>query len=494
MHPGFPLELPTSGALHLRIADALVAAIRAGRLRAGDPIPGSRALAESLGVHRNTVLRSLTELRAQGWLEATPAKGTFVSTELPQARGRAAATPSEPPRAAAFALRGFTPTAAGQAILAANGDRAPSTRKRIELFGGVPDLVRAPRAELARAYRRSIARARVDALDYGDPRGEPVLREALARMLAESRGLPFDPSRILVTRGSQMALFLAARTVLAPGDVVAVEAWGYRPAWEAFRAVGAEVRPIPVDDQGLDVAALAALAKTTRLRAVYLTPHHQYPTTVVLAASRRLALLDLARRERFAIFEDDYDHEFHYEGRPVLPLAHADRHGSVVHLGTLSKILAPGLRLGFLVATDDLVARAAELRTFLDRQGDRAVERAIAELLDDGTVQRHARRMRRTYLERRDAMVDAVRAAFGDDARFAIPNGGLALWAEFPGTDVARWTRDADEAGVAVHPGSRFAFDGAPNAFLRLGFGANPPEVLRTAVARLARARPRVRR
>jgi GntR family transcriptional regulator / MocR family aminotransferase len=172
---------------------------------------------------------------------------------------------------------------------------------------------------------------------------------------------------------------------------------GLHPAWGAFASRGARLLPIPVDREGLDVEALASQSTGLPLSAVYVTPHHQYPTTVMLSARRRLALLALARERRFAIIEDDYDHEFHYDGRPVLPMASGDRAGVVVYLGTLAKILAPGLRVGFVVGAPALLERLARERLFIDRQGVTLVEAAVADLLEDGEVARHVRRVRREY-------------------------------------------------------------------------------------------------
>jgi len=177
------------------------------------------------------------------------------------------------------------------------------------------------------------------------------------------------PENILVTRGSQQALDLVARALFSDGGVIAVESMGYAPAWAAFRAAGATLVPIAVDSHGIDVAALEALCERHAVRAVYVTPHHQYPTTVTLSAPRRLALLALAKKHKLAIIEDDYDHEFHYEGRPVLPLASADSDGLVVYIATLSKLLAPGLRTGFVVGPSALVQHLAARRMYVDRQG-----------------------------------------------------------------------------------------------------------------------------
>jgi GntR family transcriptional regulator/MocR family aminotransferase len=265
----------------------------------------------------------------------------------------------------------------------------------------VPELRFVPQLALGRAYRSVLTRphgARL--LDYQDPQGDPELRDQLAEMLRRTRGLGATAGTVAVVRGSQHALYLAARMLVRPGDRVAVEALGYPPAWGALRLAGAELEPIPVDAGGLDVAALEAACERGKIRAVHVTPHHQVPTTVTLGAARRLRLLELARRRRFAILEDDHDHEFQYEGRPVLPLAAADRHGVVIYIGSLAKVLAPGLRLGYLVATPDVVARIMAYRQLIDQQGDHVLERALAELMLDGTIERHVRKARRAYRAR----------------------------------------------------------------------------------------------
>ena len=197
----------------------------------------------------------------------------------------------------------------------------PLPRGTLNLSNGAPDVRLVPARLLGRAYRRALALRAPELLAYGDAAGHPALRAALASMLSATRGLSARADDVVITRGSQMALTLIARALLRPGDTIAVEQPGYRPAWEAFRAAGATVVPVRVDHDGVDVDAIGRIARATTLRAVYVTPHHQYPTTVTLKAPRRLSLLALARTRRFAIIEDDYDHEFHYDGRPVLPLA-----------------------------------------------------------------------------------------------------------------------------------------------------------------------------
>lgn len=479
----FPLEAGGDGPRFLAIARAVSDAIATGRLKPGDALPGSRELADSAGVNRNTVLAALHELRQEGWIETSGTRGTFVSRELPTLTPRALRGLSPSRRdgsKAAFDVRGASPTALGKRH---HGVTFP--RAAYPLLGGIPDLRALPHAEIARAFRRALARSTNEVLGYGDLRGDARLRRALATLLAQTRGVVVNEDDLVVTRGSQMALYLAARAMLAPGDVVAVESYGYRPAWEAFHLAGAEIVSVPVDEGGLSVDALAALTRKKKVRAVYVTPHHQYPTTVMLPAARRLALLDLARRSRFAIIEDDYDHEFHYDGRPTLPLASADDGTRVVYVGTLSKVLAPGLRIGFLVAPRALLERAMMLRAFVDRQGDLAVERAVAELIEDGLLARHTRKMRRLYHERRDALARALDEKL-PQLSYALPSGGLAIWARAKrGVDVDAWAARAEERGVLVHTARRFRFDGKCEARLRLGFAPLDVGKLREAVARL---------
>ena len=496
--------------IYRRIARLLTDEIRRGRLRARDRLPATRDLARALGVNRNTVVTAYDELAGEGWITTTPASGTFVSARLPDLSPRrfAAASaprsgvpevpgfelppepaPEGPPassRAADFVFAGACVIESAVPELASGG---------MFLWGGVPDLTLVPTAALARAYRRALCSRGGATLGYSDPYGFPRLRAAVASMLSATRGLAAGADDVLITRGSQMALDLAARTLLRPGDLVAVEELGYRRAWDAIVRAGARLVPLPVDADGVDIAALEALCARRPIRALYLTPHHQYPSTVVLSAARRIALLDLARRQRLAIIEDDYDHEFHFEGHPVMPLASADAAGVVIYVGTFSKILAPGLRLGFTVAPRPLLERLARLRETADRQGDLTTESAVAELIEDGELQRHARRMRRIYQARRDAFVAALRRRLGEALTFRVPPGGMSLWASAAaGIDADRWCAAAAARGVGFVPGSAYVLPEDARALsrwgnhLRLGYGRYDPRRLEEAVARLGAA------
>jgi GntR family transcriptional regulator / MocR family aminotransferase len=307
-------------------------------------------------------------------------------------------------------------------------------------------------------------------------------------MLTSTRAIAADAQHVFVTRGSQMALFLVAQALFSPGDTVAVEALGSRQAWEAFVRAGARCLPIPVDAQGLQVEALERLLRDTAVRAVFVTPQRQYPTLAVLAPERRARLLELATRGRFAVLEVDSDSEFHFEGRPLGPLASQDASGVVVHVGTLSKIFSPDLRLGFVYGPAPLLKRLATVRATYDRHGDSVLERAMAELMEDGELQRHLNRMDAVYRRRRDALCAALRRELGDALRVEVPTGGLAVWASVQREgDVDAWAARALERGVSFQPGRRFSFDSSPVAGLRLGF-SNYPEPELEEVARRMRS------
>lgn len=481
--PVLSLDSTATAPLFLQIAHAVSEAVRAGQLRPGERLPGSRTLAKRLGVHRNTVLTAYDELEAQGWVRTEEARGTFVSDAIPELTREAAVAAGDPRP---------LPTEAGFAMPPARDLWSPTFVEPgvLSLSGGLPDLRLVPVQELSRAYRRAARRPDRATMDYGDPRGWPPLREALARMLRARRGVKADAESVMVTRGSQMAIYLVGQALLRPGDVVAVEAFGYGPAWSALRLAGAQLVPIPVDGEGLRVDLLEARVARGEVRAVYVTPHHQYPTLAVLSAGRRLALLELARRHRIAIIEDDYDNEFHFEGRPVLPLASADRAGVVIYVGSLSKVLAPGPRVGYVVAPRAVIEVLAELRRCVDRQGDFAVEAAVAELIEDGELRRHIRRMHRIYASRREALAEALERELGDAVRLRLPAGGMALWVDvLGGHDTEAWAERARARhGVAFVPGGRFAFDQRPRPNLRLGFARLTEAELAEAARRMAAA------
>ncbi|MAY64050.1 MAG: GntR family transcriptional regulator [Rhizobiales bacterium] len=461
------IEKDAPGPLFLAIAGAITRDIMRGRLKPGARLPGTRALARELGVHRNTVDAAYQELMTQGWLHAEPARGTFVAQDLPEGMAE--------------------PVALSVAVEPA------AVRPPLAFSDGAPDPKLVPDKALARAFRRALLSPAFRAgADYGDARGTPVLRHALSSYLASDRGVVADPARLLITRGSQMALFLAAKAALKPGQMIAVEEPGYPLAWEAFRAAGAAVRGVPVDAGGLSVAALEdAIENDQRISAVYVTPHHQYPTTVTMGAARRLQLLDLVERHGITLIEDDYDHEYRFEGRPVLPLAaRAPADLPLIYVGSLSKLLSPGIRLGYAMAPEPLLGRMAAARAAIDRQGDAPLEAALADLIRDGDLGRHARKARRIYRARRDVLASALSDHLGGRIVFDRPAGGLALWLRCGNVSAETWAKRAEAAGLALLPGTRFALERAAPQALRLGYAALDEIQIARAVEILTQSLP----
>jgi len=476
-------------AIYLQIAHAIIEEIRRGRLAPGDALPGTRELAESLKISRKTIVSAYEELSIQGWGVTEAKRGTFVSHKLPL-------------------LDVITTLSATSRQDSLIGDTVIKFRRLspdVPIFrtdddiltfdDGAPDVRIAPVAELGRAYRRALtAGARSNRLGYGDPKGSVRLRQALSTMLNLDRGLSTTADSICTVRGSQMGIYLAARVLTGPGDAVAMEALGYPPAREAFRAAGAEVFPVGLDSEGLDLAQLEALCRRRRVRAIYVTPHHQFPTTVSMRPERRLRLLLLAEQFDFAIVEDDYDHEFHFTHQPMLPLASADRLGRVVYVGSMSKILTPSVRLGYVAAAPAVIDRLALEAALIDRQGDPATEAAIAEMIEAGEIKRHTRRALKTYAERRQVFAGLLREKLDGLVDFKLPDGGLAVWINFLGDlDAVALAASAAQRRLRFHPGSLFAMDGGAVNGARLGFARLNPTELDTGVERLRQTLVRAR-
>jgi GntR family transcriptional regulator/MocR family aminotransferase len=458
----------------LALARSIIAEIEKGRLKPGDPLPGTRALSKSLSLNRNTVDAAYQELIMQGWLATRPSRGTFVARDLPDFATERHVVPPDGTHG---------PTA------------ACATKPLLSLSDGAPDPRLAPAIPLGQAFRRALTSPSfLSGNLHGDPRGAPFLREALSFYLKDERGLAVAPGDILITRGSQMALFLAAGTVAGPGMAIAVETPGYPLAWSAFRAAGARIVGVPQDESGIDLDFLERLASCERhLKAVYVTPHHQYPTTTTLGMARRLRLLELARRFRFVVIEDDYDHEYRFEGRPVLPLAaRGEPDVAVVHIGSLSKLIAPGIRVGYALAPPAILRAMADRREAIDRQGDLPLEHALGEIIADGTLRRHTRKTRRIYHTRRNHLAELLKARLSDHAEFSLPAGGLAIWLRLaPGLSAESWASNAGSLGLSLLPGARFTLDTShpPEAF-RLGFATHDETGLEQAVELLVRSMP----
>ncbi|MBD2768506.1 PLP-dependent aminotransferase family protein [Hymenobacter sp. BT664] len=480
------LERSLPASLNQQITAAFIGLILRGILPAKTKLPGTRTLATLLAVHRQTVVGAFNELEAQGWIEQVPAKGTFVSPRIPEMQVQP--WPAQAP-APAVARAGFT------------YPRLPAvSRPRglapLILDGGTPDPRLAPLTALARKYRTVFRRTSNRHLfGYTIPIGNAALRQQLANYLHDTRGIAAQPDNVFIARGSVMAMYLVAQLLVQPGDTVVVGNRSYPEANRLFEYRGAHLQRVSVDEQGLRVDEVEALCQRQAVRLVYITPHHHYPTTVTLPAERRVRLLQLAERHNFIILEDDYDFDFHYANSPILPLASADRTGRVLYVGSLSKALAPSIRVGYLVGPADLVAEMGNLRFLVDHQGDSILEQCIAELFAEGDMSAHLKRARNHYQQRRDVFCHQLRAHVSEWFSFEEPTGGLAVWGQFSeAVDVPRLSAECHRAGLGIGDGHRYQLETEAQAsHLRLGFAAlTPDELLQSAsiLARALRAQP----
>lgn len=464
-------ELP----IFLQLANAIAGDIRSGRLKPGEPLPGTRELAEQLSINRNTVVASYDELAAEGWVRTRIGGGTFIAA--PMATVAHAVAPADD--ATTYPIKPID-----HPVLPVQAPR-PGTL----ILNGLPDIRLFPANALTRAFRRAIVQRGRSLLSYADPCGHRRLREELANMLGSTRGLPATADNLMVVRSLEQGIDLVARMLVQPGDVAVVEAFGYPPVWKMLRLAGAQLVPLPLDEDGLDIDALEALLAHQHIRAVFVTPHHQFPTTSVMSSSRRARLAELAVTHRFAIIEDDYDHEFHYAGKPVLPIASGPHRANVIYVGSLANLLAPGISTGFVLTPPMVFGHLAALRAASDTRSDVAMECAIAELFEDGELLRHVRRMLGIYAKRRDALAQALRKHLGDALQFRVPEGGMGLWAQVDESiDIPAWVQQGEHEGVQFFGADRFDFHQRQQPYLRLGFSYLDETELDEAAQRMARA------
>ncbi len=461
------LDRKSKQALYMQISMQLMQMIKNGMLQPGTKLPGSRSLASILEVHRTTVVLAYEELMAQGWIGVLASKGTFVHMDLPVTNQRSLVT-TKNEMSNAKELSGFSfykrPHLSRKDVV--------ENAQVLFLDEGVPDNRLAPIDTLAKTYRNLVARSyNRKHLSYGSLYGNKDLREALVVYLNETRGLDSSIDNILITRGSQMGMYLAAQLLLQEGSCIAIGTTNYITMDHTCIEAGAQLLRVAVDEQGIVVSQLATICQSRTINAVYVTSHHHHPTTVTMSAQRRLELLALAKEHSFAIIEDDYDYDFHYDNAPILPLASYDINNNVVYTGALCKIVAPAIRIGYLVAPKDFIDAAARLRAVIDRQGDPLLELSMAHMIKNGDVYRHTKKALRIYKKRRDFCCTLLEKKLSSYFTFQIPEGGMAIWlllnkkyhwdtvtaiALQHGLQFPDWRRyDAIKAG---HNGIRFGF------------------------------------
>jgi GntR family transcriptional regulator/MocR family aminotransferase len=452
------IDRERSESLNFQIVNAIIHDIESGRLVSGTYLPSSRNLADMLDLNRKTIVMVYNYLIAQGWLASMGTRGTAVAATLPEVSKAPLAGPSAGQISYEFAAPPERPLALPD---------APGIR----FDEGTPDGRLFRHNLLVRSYRSAAHRlARTNGYRYRDPRGAPSLRAAIAEMLRSKRGMEVGEDNICITRGSQNGIHLACQLLLRPGDAVIVEELTYEPAVAALRAMGAEVIPVALDSDGIDTDEIAAVCQSRAVRAIFVTPHHQFPTTVVMRPERRLRLVELARQHGFAIIEDDYDHEFHFDAQPHLPIA-SYAPGQVIYVGSMSKLLLPTLRLGFAVAPKPVIDAIAHRVSLTDGMGNALEEEAVAHLIGKGEVHRHLRSARQIYASRRATFARNLDALFGDLVDYRTPDGGLAFWLRFR-TDMAAFESRAAASGLTFASSQSYRQRKTAPSGLRIGFAS----------------------
>lgn len=460
-----------------QVQDQLRTAILQGHLRAGTRLPASRILCEELGLSRQTLVRVLENLKAEGYLEARQGAGTYVSAALPQRPARVRFTPADNDAPTRLSRIG----AVSRGVSADIGHVEPKP-----FLPNQPALDRFPFA-LWRKCWNAAARGGRMGMGYGDVAGELVLRQRIAEYLALHRRDPCDPEQIVITPGGHAAFTLAALALADPGDGVWFEDPGPVTTSNLFRTLGLNLCLTDVDADGMDIAG--GMARYPDARLAFVMPSRHHPLGVTLSLPRRLALLEWARVNGAWIIEDDYDSEFRYDGAPLPSIRSIDSHGRVIYAASFSKALYPGIRIGFLVVPPQLVGTFRNLSGLIHRSVPVETQLALAEFIGGGHFASHLRRMRGLYAERRDAFLDAGQAALAGLAAVDCSESGLnALTWLMNGREDRAAQRDVLEAGLQCYPLSDYTIATPRPAALILGYAGVPAERMRPYLSRFAEA------
>lgn len=457
-----------TGEIYRQVRQAIVE----GRLRPGDPLPPSRELARRLSVSRTTVVVVYDQLNGEGLTTSRVGAGTFVSEHIPHAERPSAGA------AGALQPRPVWSTIPLSTVFA--------TKVDFDFRTGHPDTTLFPYETWRRLMSRELRASTGSRHGYGHPAGDPQLRDAIARHVGTSRGMAATADDITITNGTQQAVDLVARVLLAPGDRVAVEDPGYVPPRLLFQSLGLAISGVPVDDEGLVVDALP---RTARL--VYVTPSHQYPLGSTMSLRRRIALLAWAQRHNAAIVEDDYDSEFRYSSRPIEPLHTLDTTGRVIYVGSFSKTMLPALRLGFLVAPTGLRHAFHAAKYVTDWRAPTTTQAALAQFIDQGHFVRHVRKMRDVYQTRHKRILHALDGTLGKHLTPIPSAAGLhigVLATHASPAEITEVAERAQAASVAVQPLARRALDQPARSGFTLGYGAIPTTDIDEGLRRLQRS------
>ncbi|MEL4889695.1 PLP-dependent aminotransferase family protein [Pectobacterium betavasculorum] len=475
---------PAHGALplHARIQRAIRQLILDGILDVGKSLPASRALATSLGVSRDTVESAYSQLHAEGFIERRVGSGSFVSERAKRlsVRGKA--------RKAGDSKAELRLSRRGSAMFQNGGVRDFIIPRAFA--PGVPETRSFPLQTWERLERQVLKEYGTQALLHSPPQGMEVLRRAIADYVNLERGARATPDRVLVLTSSQQALTLCANVLMDAGDRIFLEDPVYHGARKAFEAAGLACVPIPLDVDGLQVDHLleASSGHNTAAKAVFLTPSHQFPTGATLALDRRLTVIEWARQHQSWIIEDDYDSEFHYAGKPTACVQGLDPHDRTIYIGTFTKSLFPGLRIGYMILPQQLVAPLTVARTLMDGHSAPIPQLTLARFIEGGHFGAHIRTMRTIYAKRRDVLAQLVHQHLADFVEPRVPTGGMQMPCIFI-RDISEHdaVESARRAGIDLLGLTALHASAQHKAGFLMGFAAHAPHELEIAVKTLAK-------
>lgn len=471
MRAAILLDRTSSKPLHRQIYDQWRQGILSGLFRRAERVPSTRELSAELAVSRSTVTVAYDQLIAEGYLETARGSGTFVGRELPNHKQAPRGEQAPPaPRLSRY----------GAGLI--NDFRYPRTaRGFLCLTQWRPDLELFPIGTWRKLLLRRLRSAAPELFDYSDESaGFEPLRNEIAAYVARSRVVRCAPEQVVIVNGSAQGIDLCARLLLDHGDEVSIENPGYHGAHRIFAGYGARLRPAGIDENGI---VIQDLAKKARL--VYVTPSHQFPTGVAMSLTRRLELIEWARRHNAVVIEDDYDSEYRYSGAPLPALQGLATGVAVLYIGTFSKVMFPSLRIGYIIAPPSLAAPLRRAKWLADRQTPLPEQAALSDFIAEGHLERHIRKMRRTYGERRAALVEALDRYFGDRVEIRGDAAGMHLLARFQDNDLAE--RAATAKVQLASSAACYLTKAPPNEYI-LGFSSIGARSIREAIRRLAEA------
>ena len=473
------LQKDANRAIYLQIAQKIIDEIQTGRLPPSSVMPGTRELARTLNVNRKTTVLAYEELISQGWLATEKRRGTFVAENLGSIPGFNA-----PSRLAAHEKESVAPTPLMDAEI-----EHFKQASWVDFTEATADNRMTPLETFARAFRKALLVATRSNHQLNNPQGYQALRSAIAAMVNMEKNFRIDAEQICVLSSSQMAIFILARVLGRPGDCVAFERLSNPLSRQAFESCGARLEYVDIDRHGLDIEQIASLASEQKIRAVYVTPQHQFPTTVMMSQERRQELYRLAELHDFYIIEDDREHESYFDETLPFPIASLDNSERTIYLGSLSSVLSPALQISYLIGGRDLIAQCKAEKKLIDCQNKQLFEYAVAELIASGEIQRQRRKLGRVFAERRQLMQELLRQELGQQVDFDMPRGGLAYWLRFrQPVDMQALARHALEEKVKFSQGSEYSPDKSDVQAVRLGFANLNQTELTSGLKRFKRA------